>query len=335
MSLEDIFASRGRAMKEKALNNFNSSIPPFLRGYDINELLNSDSDYDRISIVAKNSLREYINNPTQFLLLTGPSGLGKTAVGASISYELLLTNKVKSALYVEANSLFNEISFGDEYGNRNAIQKYSRPQLLFLDDIGAGSISMTDIRKQGLFSIINQRWSHGKITIMTTNLPIERKETYSTSNNLTIRDVFDDASWSRISSPGVLTRISFSGESLRGKQNYDNDDENIRKEAEEIRKKKNHHEENKNDVRKSTISPSFFDIVDEEDNYEEIESNQEKKNESKWNMVKFFDEEDDDEKLHEENSIVQKRRNSTRKKSYSSQKEEYDADDGEDIYVID
>lgn len=188
-----------------------SSIPPALKGYDLDELLETQWN-GKISKISVGRIKDYLKDPSTFLLLYGASGLGKTIMGVLVMDKFIEEGVVESALYIDSPTLLYELSYGDKR-QENMINKMSRPDILLIDDAGAGSTDLTNIRRDGLWSIINNRWLEDKKTIITTNLPMT-KSNYN-SDIPTIQSWFGDAAWDRIASK--LSLINFQGESMRRK----------------------------------------------------------------------------------------------------------------------
>lgn len=212
---------RKRENRIREMKKFSNSIPQNLRGYKVMELLDGNSDYDKLSKAGKSSLRKYLENPTLFLLLGGGSGLGKTVVASGICFELLRRGWGVTAKYAEVSSLLNKFSFGDGDKSPNEVlQDMVKPDVLLLDDIGAGTAAATSTRKNSMHSLISQRWDQDKLTVMTTNLAIS-KSVGSRNDSESIQEWFGDAAWDRIagrasSGDTNLTRVNFRGSTMRG-----------------------------------------------------------------------------------------------------------------------
>lgn len=202
------------------IEEFSKSIPANLKGYDVMKLTEMDSDYDKLSPVGKTKIREYLDNPTLFMLLQGGSGLGKTSIAAGVCFEMLRRGWGYTAEYREVSTLLNEFSFGNK-GLRGPeiIEKAVLPDILLLDDVGAGTTISTPTRITNMQSLINKRWEQDKFTIMTTNLAVSR--TGGNPNEASIQDWFGESAWDRIAGSSVsgdsnLTRITFGGKTMRG-----------------------------------------------------------------------------------------------------------------------
>ena len=210
MSIEDIVSARVASWREDQVARWDASVPDALQGYNLDSLIESKWS-GNLSNVQMKKFQSYLENPTKFLVLYGPSGLGKTVMGVEVCKKFLEDSTVNNALYVGAPQVLSELSYSFE--GVNPITKYSTPDILLLDDIGASTTSITDVRKNGLWAIIDNRWSQGKLTILSTNLsPVK---TGDNELEITLQDYMGESSWDRVLSSYTL--ITFTGTSLRKK----------------------------------------------------------------------------------------------------------------------
>ena len=104
------------------------------------------------------------------VIFLGTVGLGKTHLATALSYAACLEGH--SVLFANAMGAINQLSAAQK---RNALkselQKYLRPQLLVLDELGYLPIDQhgADL----LFQILSQRYERGSI-ILTTNKPFKQ-----------------------------------------------------------------------------------------------------------------------------------------------------------------
>lgn len=210
MSISDIVSARDASWRKSQVERWDASVPDALQGYHLDSLIESKWSGNLTSVQIK-KFQKYLNNPTKFLVLYGPSGLGKTVMGAEVCKKFLEDSTVSNALYVGAPQVLSELSYS--FDNINPIAKYSTPDILLLDDIGASTTSITDVRKNGLWAIIDNRWSQGKLTILSTNLSPIR--TGDNELEITLQDYMGESSWDRVLSSYTL--ITFTGTSLRKK----------------------------------------------------------------------------------------------------------------------
>ncbi|QOY52491.1 IS21-like element helper ATPase IstB [Candidatus Sulfurimonas baltica] len=139
----------------------------------------------------------------QNIIITGKTGTGKSYLAqAYANHAIHYSYKVS---YVRMPSLLEEIRLARIDGTYiNVLKKYSRFQLLVLDDFGV--IPMADNDATNLFEIIEDRTSINS-TIITSQLPVS--EWYNYLNNNTVADAILD----RIVHSSH--RIQLSGPSMR------------------------------------------------------------------------------------------------------------------------
>lgn len=212
MSIKSIIKARMNEHYEDALEKWNESVPEALQGFDIDELIENQWN-GKLTKANTRKFIKYLDDPTQFLILYGPSGLGKTVMGVEVCERFLEKKTVGSAIYVDTPTLLSELSTPTP--GFSPVDYYSKPDILLLDDMGASTTEMTSVRKSGLWAIINRRWMHGKKTIISTNLP----PTQSGDNPLevSLKDYLGDSSWDRVISSYTL--LVFSGKSMRNARN--------------------------------------------------------------------------------------------------------------------
>jgi len=139
----------------------------------------------------------------QNIIITGKTGTGKSYLAqAFANHAIHSSHKV---CYIRMPSLLEEIRLSRIDGTYiNILKKYSRFQLLILDDFGV--MPMADDDATNLFEIIEDRTSINS-TIITSQLPVS--EWYNYLNNNTIADAILD----RIVHSSH--RIQLSGPSMR------------------------------------------------------------------------------------------------------------------------
>jgi len=151
-------------------------------------------------------LRDYIDEPSKFLILRGDSGVGKSTLAATIGRKLIYSLSI-SALFVNSVSLLNEFSFRKEHDD--PIDYFSSFGVLVIDDLGAVNESLTPHQQKSLWGLVESRWNKsGKYTIITTNMAIQNNE-----KGVGLSSWIGESGWDRISSD--LVRVSMTGESLR------------------------------------------------------------------------------------------------------------------------
>jgi hypothetical protein len=151
-----------------------------------------------------NAIREWLENPTDGLLLTGGPGAGKTYLAAAIFITVVNARKA-SIRFKRAAQLFQAIR--DSYGQEDVSEEeilgdYIKPRFLVLDDLGAGSLS--DHERRYTLEVIDRRLNAERPTVITTNLTLKE-----------ISERMDERIASRLSG---YTLLKFTGEDRRGKK---------------------------------------------------------------------------------------------------------------------
>lgn len=122
---------------------------------------------------------ENFHSSFQNLFLYGDTGVGKTFLSHCIAYELL--NKANHVVYFSAFDLFEmfEQNTFSKKVSADMIDDYIfKCDLLIIDDLGT-ELTNTFVAS-ALFLCVNERLSHKKSTIISTNLSLECfSETYS------------------------------------------------------------------------------------------------------------------------------------------------------------
>ena len=117
------------------------------------------------------------------LLFTGPTGCGKTHLAIATYRELIKENRDGETLFITTPELLLEIraTFNTKKNiddpdqtEGQVIDKYSKVELLILDDLGSEKTS--DFTIQSLYLIIDRRNRNLKPTIITTNLSLQEIE---------------------------------------------------------------------------------------------------------------------------------------------------------------
>jgi DNA replication protein DnaC len=172
------------------------------------ETINVDAGWDgSLSDADVNKLADYIEEPTQFLIIQGPSGTGKSTLAATIGRKLVHELEI-SAAFINSVTLINEFSFRNEH--EDPVKHFASFGLLVIDDLGAVNEALTPHQQKALWNLIESRWSKtNKLTIITTNMAIQT----SNSQGLGLSSWIGESGWDRISSS--LTRVNATGESFR------------------------------------------------------------------------------------------------------------------------
>lgn len=110
----------------------------------------------------------------QNLILVGGLGTGKTQAAVLVMKHALaigLTARLENLglVAVDVRDGYGSHS-GEKMTERMAIERMARPDLLLLDDLGAGETASAMVEKRLLYLTLEQRCNHKRMTIVTTNL---------------------------------------------------------------------------------------------------------------------------------------------------------------------
>lgn len=142
---------------------------------------------------------DWLAHPRDGLLITGAVGTGKTHLLAAITRTLLLIHQ--EALFHRCAELYAALRacYGENCSEESVLRKYFAPHWLFLDDLGAGSLS--DFERRNTLEILDQRFNRELPTAISTNWSLEQ-----------IAERMDDRIASRL---GSLAGLELSGEDRR------------------------------------------------------------------------------------------------------------------------
>lgn len=117
---------------------------------------------------------KYILGDKTFFILLGNGGTGKTVLAAAIATELM-----KSGAPVVTVTSFDFVRRALEYHTQFKIDNYIDRftpmldcELLVIDDLGKEP-TLNNVTNEYLYTIINERWTHKKKTVITSNLTPE------------------------------------------------------------------------------------------------------------------------------------------------------------------
>jgi len=178
----------------------------------------SDCDF---SVVSDSKQREYLQsvyksakvfckkfsfNIARNMLLTGPSGTGKTCVASAIANELV--ERGVAVLFVSAFEFMNamrECHFSPPAARGEHIEDYLNADLLIIDDLGVEQVYV-NITCEYLLLVLCEREMRGKSTIVTTNL------------GDALSDRYGDRIVSRLTDKNKTMTKNLWGENLRGRK---------------------------------------------------------------------------------------------------------------------
>lgn len=152
-----------------------AAIPPryFDRGF---------KEYDMISrLQEKAHLRacKYVEDfpdVPRGLLFHGPCGVGKTHLSVAI-LKTLIQEKLVAGTFVDEAELLRRLQYsygpGSPETEREVMIPLSEIDLLVWDDLGTGR--PTDWVRETIRTVINHRYTYKKLTILSTNWPLQAK----------------------------------------------------------------------------------------------------------------------------------------------------------------
>jgi DNA replication protein DnaC len=222
-SLERLRQAVGQSQEDyiqKLDNQWLETIPDQYRGHSVKEITGGvakdlvtgesrtfEAGWDgSLNDDGINKLSDYLDEPTNFLIIRGTSGTGKSTLSATVGRKVM-HDKQLSARFVNSVSLISEFSFRNEHAD--PVKYFASFGLLVIDDLGAVNEALTPHQQKSLWNLIEARWSNNdRYTIITTNMAIQdNKEGAGLSSWI------GESGWDRIASD--LTRVNMSGESFR------------------------------------------------------------------------------------------------------------------------
>jgi len=196
---------------EHALEQFARQTPGQYRAFGVETLTNGSNWSGALGRGDALTLSRYLEAPTKFLVLTGPTGTGKSTAACALVTELIKTHHL-SARFVAATGMLTQFSFGWE--GRSAaevLEDLCAAPILVIDDLGAMNDGMSDHQRRSLWSLIDSRWANDRITIITSNMALRGNR-----DGIGLQDIVGDSGWDRIRDSSTIA--SFDGESFRGQR---------------------------------------------------------------------------------------------------------------------
>lgn len=186
-----------KAQRDEQLTNFIRSLEPDAKPFDRTVYQKIDP---KITQKIDLYLSKFPNTKLTNIVLTGPTGTGKTYCANLIQHDL-----TKKGYNVHLANTFNLIKRMKDYlyGQDPAVpEDFFNSDLLIIDDLGVEpSIKNSD---EMLYTIINERYSNNKPFIVTTNL---------SKDQVSIR--YEDRIFGRIYDKSKTAIIIFNGKDLR------------------------------------------------------------------------------------------------------------------------
>jgi len=189
-----------KALRDEQLTNFIQSLEPTTT--DVKPF--DRTVYQKLDSKTTQKLDLYISkfpkNKFKNLILTGPTGTGKTYCANLIQHELTI-----KGFRVHLTSTFNLVKRMKDYlfGQDTAVPRdFFESDLLIIDDLGAEpTIKNSD---EMLYTVINERYSNNQPLVITTNLSKDQ-----------VSNRYDDRILGRIYDKNKSATLIFNGKDLR------------------------------------------------------------------------------------------------------------------------
>ena len=152
-----------------------AAIPPryFDRGFKEYNLLSRLQE--KAHLRASKYVEDFPNVP-RGLLFHGPCGVGKTHLSVAI-LKTLIQEKMIAGTFVDEAELLRRLQYsygpGSPETEREVMIPLSEIDLLVWDDLGTGR--PTEWVRETIRTVINHRYTHKKLTILSSNWPLQVK----------------------------------------------------------------------------------------------------------------------------------------------------------------
>ncbi len=187
-----------------------SRVPAAMRAFSLDSFLALTGD----SALVEN-VRAVWDASDRWLLFVGPVGLGKTGLAVSLLNDHLRTGS--TGLYVVTPTFLARIratytrTSDGEVDELDVLGSVVEAPLLVLDDLG--KVALSPWGQEKLFTVVNERYLHGRRTIVTSNLGLHDVERACGDGCRCLEAHLDPATWDRIR--GMSEIFNLAGESLR------------------------------------------------------------------------------------------------------------------------
>ncbi len=162
-----------RRSRREELRRRLASIPRRYRHCTLDGFFCQNPGHERALALARRVVRDFPGG-RYGLLFTGPCGVGKTHLAAAVLRELV-ENRGARGLFAEFGRLLRRLQDTYDRGSatpsREVIDPVLLADVLVLDDLGATRTTPWVIETLGL--ILGERYDQDRLTLITTNLPVE------------------------------------------------------------------------------------------------------------------------------------------------------------------
>ena len=178
-----------------------SQVPETMRGYTLESFAELTGKHELVS-----ALRDW-QASKRWALFVGPVGLGKTGLAIALLNEQIASGSgglyvVTPSYLARIRATYKRVEAG-EIDETDVLRSAVEAPLLVLDDLG--KVKLTDWGQEKLFTVVDERCSIGRRTIVTSNLDTE---------DGSMEQHLWPATWDRIRGQSEVFRLT--GSSLRG-----------------------------------------------------------------------------------------------------------------------